>query len=142
MATSYGLGSSSSVKGVYNTAGSDCTGLTKQEALEGFGDYIEIQNLQPSIGTEGALSTTSRICGSFFVGAPSVSEDTAATACSFVSPFKIGVHFDEGESLVDDMADIDNQALGENLLLKDIRKGQGLAYSGFWLSYWMNYCTD
>jgi len=139
-ATSYGL-SSAADDAAKNVAGVDCTGITTQPADTGLGDYIEIPNLQPSIGSAGTLSKNARICGSIFAAIDSKTVTAAATACSFASPFRIGVHFDEGESLVDTEADKAAQKKGENILIANLIADQGFAYSGFWLAYWMNSCT-
>jgi len=137
VASSYGLGSSSDGTNSKSAAGSTCTGLTTQPADTGYGDYIEIANLQPSIGTAGTISTSNRLCGAIF-DANAIASTAQATACSFATPFKIGVHFDEGESLVDTKAATPDLNKGENVV--DLETNEGYGYSGFYMAYWMNSC--
>ena len=47
--------------------GSVCTGVTTHEAGSGYGDYIEVANLQPSIRTSGSVVAVSRINGEVFI---------------------------------------------------------------------------
>jgi len=140
-ASSYGLGSSSDDAAPKNHVGSGCTGVTTQPADTGLGDYIEIANLQPSIGASGTVTITARLCGTIFNAKTGNGETAPATACTFATPFKIGVHFDEGESLVDTKAANDALKKGENVDSTDLTTGDGYGYSGFWLAYWMNECT-
>jgi hypothetical protein len=140
-ASSYGLGSSSDDAAAKNLVGSGCTGVTTQPADTGLGDYIEIPNLQPSIGASGTVTITARLCGAIFNAKTGNGETAPATACTFATPFKIGVHFDEGESLVDTKVDSAARKKGENLDSGDIATGDGYGYSGFWLAYWQNACT-
>ena len=74
--------------------GAQCTGITTQPNAAGNGDYLEIANLQPGTGTSGTLNTNFRICGAVFSAGASP-QTAQATACSYTTPFKIGVHFDE-----------------------------------------------
>jgi hypothetical protein len=140
-ASSYGLGSSSDDAAPKNNVGSSCTGVTTQPADTGLGDYIEIANLQPSIGTSGSVTTTARLCGAIFNANTGNGETAPATACTFATPFKLSVHFDEGESLVDTAASNSALKKGENVATADLKTGDGYGYSGFWLAYWMNACT-
>merc|ERR1711970_152591 len=144
-ASSYGLGSSSDDDAAKNHVGSGRTGVTTQPADTGLGDYIEIPNLQPSIGSSGTVSTTARLCGAIFNAKTGNGETAPATACTFATPFKIGVHFDEGESLVgtDPTGKVAAGAFkkGENVAEADLATGDGYGYSGFWLAYWQNACT-
>jgi hypothetical protein len=139
IASSYGLGSSSDASAAKSAFGTTCTGVTTQPAGAGYGDYIEIANLQPTIGTTGTITTTSRLCGSVF-NAISTATIAGATACTWATPFKIGVHFDEGESLVA-TAQTAKFNEGENVKSTSIAAGgDGYGYSGFWLAYWQNAC--
>jgi len=138
-ASSYGLGASSDDAAAQNNMGTTCTGVTTQPADTAYGDYLEIANLQPTIGTAGTLSE-SRICGTLFNAITGNAQTLQATACSFSAPFRIGVHFDEGESLVDTKVATDERTKGENVLSTDLTTGQGYGYSGFWFAYWQNSC--
>merc|ERR1739848_209897 len=139
VASSYGLGSSSDGTNSKSASGTTCTGLTTQPADTAYGDYIEIANLQPSIGSAGTISTSTRMCGAIFDANPTAST-AQATACTFATPFKIGVHFDEGESLVDTATTSTNLNKGENLDSTALDATGGFAYSGFYMAYWMNSC--
>ena len=139
VASSYGLGSSSDGANSKSASGTTCTGLTTQPADTAYGDYIEIANLQPSIGSAGTISTSTRMCGAIFDANPTAST-AQATACTFATPFKIGVHFDEGESLVDTAAAAPDLNKGENLDSTALETNEGFAYSGFYMAYWMNSC--
>ena len=91
------------------------------------------------------MSTTARLCGAIFNAKTGNGETAPATACTFATPFKIGVHFDEGESLVgtDPTGKVAAGAFkkGENVAEADLATGDGYGYSGFWLAYWQNACT-
>merc|ERR1712106_1015252 len=138
IASSYGLGSSSDKTTTKSAFGPTCTGVTTQPAGAAYGDYIEIANLQPTIGTTGTITTTSRLCGTVF-NAISTATIAGATACTWTTPFKIGVHFDEGESLAATAAATPKLNEGENIASTGIAAGgDGYGYSGFWLAYWMN----
>jgi len=147
-ASSYGVGASSAGPVQNAAVGSTCTGITEQaqaaplpvNAGQGFGDYLEIVNLQPSIGTAGAVTgAVTRICGAIFNAAPAA-QTAQATACSFAIPFKVGVHFDEEESIAAGA----NGAVSPNLNQYEndplATDGAGYGYSGFWLNYWQNSC--
>jgi len=140
IASSYGLSTGSTEATVKSAFGTTCTGVTTQPAKAAYGDYIEIANLQPSIGTTGTITTASRLCGTVFA-APATATIAGATACTWAKPFKIGVHFDEGESLVATEQAAKKFNLGENIGSTNIAAGgDGYGYSGFWLAYWMNAC--
>jgi len=140
IASSYGLGSSSDKTTTKSAFGTTCTGITTQPSGAAYGDYIEIANLQPTIGTTATVSTTSRLCGTVF-NAISTATIAGATACTWATPFKIGVHFDEGESLTATAAATPKLNEGENIASTGIAAGgDGYGYSGFWLAYWMNAC--
>jgi len=139
-AGSYGVGSSSDGTNSKSAVGSTCTGLTTQPADTGYGDYIEIANLQPTIGSAGTITTVNRLCGALFNAISAGGETAHATACSWATPFKIGVHFDEGESLVATATATPNLNNGENVGSTAIETQEGYGYSGFYMAYWMNSC--
>jgi hypothetical protein len=103
----------------------------------GDGDYVEIVNLQPSIGTTGTVSSIGRVCGAWFNVADSLTAHI--TACSWSVPFKVGVHFDEDESVAA-TATVASPNLGgfENDIITT--PGSGRGFQGFYLAYWMNSC--
>ena len=68
-----------------------------------------------------------------------------ATACTFKSPFRVGVHFDNGESITTPPAAlVGNDLWGaiENAIAvtNPATVGEGTGYNGFWLAYWQNTC--
>ena len=76
-----------------------------------------------------------KMCGKYFTA------DAAAvvhnTVCSFVRPFKLGVHFDD-----DEVHFLAHTATGltkwENNAIATAGAGRG--WSGFYLDYWQNAC--
>ena len=143
-AASYGV-SAGSVDATQTSAiGSDCTGVNVLNPAAapgtatdnvGKGDYLDIVALQASTGTKGALNTN-RICGVLFNAA--AAQTTHTTACSWAVPFKVGVHFDDADSIVPAADAATAMASGEN----DVQavSAAGLGYSGFHLAYWQNSC--
>ena len=153
-ASSYGLSAGSDAATQTNAIGSSCTGVTVLNAIAasnlGFGDYLDIVALQPSIGTTGTLGSN-RICGSIF-NAQAAPQTGHATACSWAVPFKVGVHFDADDAIgvfaptappgapgapaaptpSTELAALENDAAATS--------GAGYGYSGFYLAYWQNSC--
>merc|ERR1712117_1005303 len=138
-ASSYGVGQSSDGDNQKQAAGKECTGITTQPATLGLGDYLEIANMQIAAGTAGTVNANYRICGAIFSADPATIA-TTATVCSFNTPFKIGVHFDEDESIAayPDFAKAPNLNKAEND--PTATGGAGFGYSGFYLNYWQNSC--
>ena len=132
-AASYGVGAGTIAAIQTGSVGAICTGITTQPGTLGYGDYLEIANLQPTIGTSGTTTTGTRICGVIFNAIANIAH---ATACSFAIPFKVGVHFDEEESILAATANNLNKAENDPLATA----GAGYGYSGFWLAYWQNAC--
>jgi len=139
-ASSFGLSAGSVGATQTSAIDSFCTGLTTgtgPAAGIGVGDYLEIANLQPSIGTTGTLGTT-RICGALF-NANIIASIAHATACSWATPFKISVKFDGGEDIWPAA-----KAVGPDLDKAEndpaATAGAGYGYSGFYLAYWQNNC--
>merc|ERR1719493_476772 len=56
IASSYGVGGSSVDATQTAAIAQFCTGITRQPAAAAFGDYLEIVNLQPSIGSSGTVN--------------------------------------------------------------------------------------
>jgi len=100
-------------------------------------DYISVVNLQASIGTANTAGV-SRICGAIFAGV--AGETATATACTWSSPFKWGVHFDGGELISNPAADASAGQAQENATPTDLTAGQGQGFTGFYMSYWQNKC--
>merc|ERR1712115_177719 len=137
IASSYGVGGSSLGPAQTGALATYCTGITTQPTAAGFGDYLEIVNLQPSIGSSGTVNANTRICGAVF-SAGANPQTAQATACSFAIPFKVGVHFDEEESIYASPFASPNLNKAEND--PAATSGAGYGYSGFWLNYWQNSC--
>ena len=68
-----------------------------------------------------------------------------STICSYATPFRVGVHFDNGESITTPPAAlVGNDLWGaiENAIAvtNPATVGEGTGYNGFWLAYWQNTC--
>merc|ERR1712203_957609 len=145
-AASYGLSAGSIAAIQTNAIGSVCTGTTTLSTTigsnVGLGDYLDITALQPSTGTTGTLNVN-RVCGVLF-NAAAAPQTTHATACSWAVPFKVGVHFDDADSIIagGDAGTAGTagaaMASGENDIGAISATGYG--YSGFHLAYWQNSC--
>ncbi|XP_023330828.1 uncharacterized protein LOC111703186 [Eurytemora carolleeae] len=102
-----------------SATGTTCTGIAI------FSDYIEVQNLQLSIGAAIAIGVQ-RSCGVLFndngIGTVSV------TMCSFHVPFRWGVRFNDGETTVASAA----LNTGENVALGGM--------SGFDMNWFLRAC--
>ena len=108
-------------------------------------------NLQPSTTAAAGIAGEDKICGIIFsadaskVGAAAGTTAAQATACSFKTPFRVGVHFDSTEAIgaPADAAVGTNDAAWkkvENAALDPSTGGEGIGYNGFWLAYWQNTC--
>jgi len=136
--SSYGVGGSSIEPAQTASVGSICTGVTTFNAIEGnqvaHGDYLEIAALQTAPAASTTIAGVSRICGNFWTA---TSTDTAhKTACSFATPFKVGVHFDQDDTL---FSPVGAAAIthSEN---NPSSSGSGIGYTGFYLDYWQATC--
>ena len=75
----------------------------------------------------------SKVCGEYF--SATASSVVHNTVCTFTTPFKIGVHFDDDESHFLPTAlftNIENAAT--------YTAGAGPGWAGFWFDYWQNSC--
>ena len=95
--------------------------------------------MQNAPGTAG-IAGPSKICSTYFtatVGAPPAAAVVHNTVCTFTTPFRIGVHFDDDEShwlaLTANML-----KLTENSAV--YTAGSGAGWSGFYFDYWQNTC--
>ena len=98
----------------------------------GFGDYLEIPNMQNTPATDGSLGVD-RICGAIFHAATGAT--TQQTICSFATPFRVGVRFDSDETV-----GTNTGATHDHIENMDSTAGSGIGYTGFWLEYWQNTC--
>ena len=118
--------------------GSICTGVTTFNAIDdnqvALGDYLEIAALQNSPATSTTIAGVSRICGNFLTVTSTGTAHT--TVCSFATPFKVGVHFDQDDTL---FSPVDAAAIthSEN---NPSASGSGIGYTGFYLDYWQATC--
>ena len=140
-ATSFGLSAGSDGAAQKSSAGSVCTGITTVSATEGsqvgYGDYLEIAALQGPPFSSTTIKGVQKICGSFW-NADTSAQTTHATACTYSTPFKIGVHMD-GEEAIKPAPDAAAPELDhpENA---PIEGGSGRGFQGFWLNYWQTAC--
>merc|ERR1712025_1087436 len=106
----------------------------------GKGDYLEIAGLQDGTrsSTAAGSATVARICGVYWDATTGGAQTSHATACSYATPFKVGVHFDNDEAIAAPAAaaspDLDKC---ENC---PIATNSGRGYQGFYLAYWQNTC--
>ena len=137
--SSYGVSGGSPAPGTTNNQaiGSVCTGVTvitpTAADQKGYGDYLDIANAQDpaATGAGAGVLGTNRICGTIW-NANAIAATAHATVCSFSVPFKIGVHFDADEYIVEPAGSV----AFENYPVS----GNGLGYSGFYLDYWQQSC--
>jgi len=146
--SSFGVSAASAPAPTISIAnGAACTGITTSHATAasavGFGDYITIDNAQDGVGT-AATQGTDKLCGILFNASPTATESDTATVCSYVTPFRVGVHFDSSEAIgapptvaaADNYNAIENAAQGPGTT----SNGAGTGTNGFWLAYWQNTC--
>ena len=88
--------------------------------------------MQNGVGTTGTLGIH-KICGGVWNQVAALA--THATICSWTVPFRIGVRFDVDETIAENTADAFDHIENE-----DPAAGEGMGYTGFWLSYWQNTC--
>ena len=94
---------------------------------------MEIPNYQEvSAGADGAIGSN-KICGAVFNVAPSAT--THQTICSWTTPFRVGVRFDQDEAI-----NLNTGTTYDHLENMDSKLGSGIGYTGFWLDYWQNTC--
>lgn len=125
--------------------GPSCTGRTTSNptaaSASGFGDYITIENAQNGVGASTTLGTD-RLCGILF-SAAAVTTTVTATVCSYVAPFKVGVHFDSQEAIgagTPVVTAANNWGAIENAYSPPTTLGEGIGHAGFYLAYWQNVC--
>ena len=102
----------------------------------GFGDYLEIGNMQNNVITDPTAIGVHKICGAVW---NAINTQVATTTiCSRDTPFRVGVKFDEDEALLD-AANANGFGHVENEINADAN-GAGVGYTGFWLDYWQKTC--
>ena len=90
--------------------------------------------MQIAPGTAG-IAGPSKVCGQYFTATPAAV--ISNTVCSFTTPFRMGVHFDDDETHF--------LPLSPNMFEKTenaaiYTAGAGAGWSGFYLDYWQNSC--
>ena len=110
---------------------------------------MSIENLQNGVGSAAnnlvATNLVDKVCGVVFNAIAGNAGVFTATGCTFKVPFRVGVHFDYGESVTTPPAAL----VGNNLwaaienaiaVTNTATVGEGAGYNGFWLAYWQNTC--
>jgi len=145
--SSFGLSAAHTPPVATNTVanGPSCTGRTTSNptaaSASGFGDYITIENAQNGVGASTTLGTD-RLCGILF-SAAAVTTTVTATVCSYVAPFKVGVHFDSQEAIgagTPVVTAANNWGAIENAYSPPTTLGEGIGHAGFYLAYWQTVC--
>ena len=102
---------------------------------------MSIANLQPGTGTAGTIGID-KVCGIVFNGAAAATG--TGTACSYSTPFRVGVHFDGSEAIDAGAAGTIDQNDAfiniENAIGPAQTVGEGVGYNGFYLAFWQNTC--
>ena len=115
---------------------------------------MSIDNLQTAGSASAPTAVTAaglgvnKICGLAWnadvtmTGASAAMAAYQLTACTFQTPFKVGVHFDSDEAIgsPNDAHPPDALAMIENAIAPMGLNGLGTGYNGFWLAYWQNTC--
>ena len=93
-----------------------------------------------------ATKTVDKICGIVWNATPANDGVVQTTACSFSTPFRVGVRFDTGEAISTTAATADDEDAYEaieNAISPGTGTGtvgEGVGYNGFYLAYWQNTC--
>ena len=103
---SFGISAGSDATAQKAASGSWCSGITTISSTAGdnvgYGDYLDIVRLQDGTGSStaaGATATVSRICGAIWDATVASDQTTHATACTYATPFRVGVHFDNDDTI-------------------------------------------
>ena len=90
-----------------------------------------------------AGNTVDIICGIVWNADPAMAGVVQATACTFATPFRVGVRFDETEAIsltASNADDADAYEAIENAWTNGGTVAEGVGYNGFYLAYWQNTC--
>ena len=96
---------------------------------------MSIPNLQPGTGTAGTIGID-KVCGIVWNGA--ADQAGTGTACSYSTPFRVGVHFDSSEAL--GPPSTTNAWIAIENMIGTLTQSEGTAYNGFYLAYFQNTC--
>jgi len=139
--TSYGVSAAGSAIGHQATDSLCGLGLAAIAQTNNHLDYIEVVNLQPSIGTT-ATAGAHKMCGfvwnSIAIGALHAIAGAIFTSCTWSTPFKFGVRFNAEEINLDVATAAAIAAIvSENV---EMTTGAGTGMTGFYMAYWQNTC--
>ena len=137
-----------------SAVGSACSGITTinpaPAAIQtsvGKGDYLEIAGLQDGTGSATAAGSAlaDRICGVIWDATAGGAQTAHQTACTYSTPFKVGVHFDNDEAIAPGavategtLANLDHCENCPGTIVTNSGRG----YQGFYLAYWQNTCYN
>ena len=108
-----------------------------------------IESLQDGVGSstdnfaaKSSTKTVNKICGFLWNAIAGNAGTTLATACTYKTPFRVGVHFDIGEAIavVANAGAGNNLSGAENAVSPTSTAGEGIGTHGFWLAYWQQSC--
>jgi len=136
--TSFGISASGAAAAFSSAVDTLCemsAAITQGPALS---DWVSVVNLQPSTGTTGTVGRQ-KICGQLFNAAPATTI-TAATACSWSTPFRWQVHLADGEIFTTELASAIAAIAQENVATPALIAGAGNGYTGFYMAFWQNSC--
>jgi len=122
--SSFGVSASANAAALQAGAGDAvCTGVTV------YTDYVEVENLVAPTVTTSLTSGLTKFCGAIFSSAAAAT--ASASACTYKSPFKWGVHLDDQEVAIAacnaNLNTCENQPAG----------GGGI---GFNMQWWLESC--
>merc|ERR1712183_445209 len=145
--SSFGVSAASPAAPTFTSAqGTICTGVTTFNADDtiatGFGDYITIDNAQDGVGAETTVGAD-KLCGILFNADLGNDDTDTNTVCSYITPFRVGVHFDASEAIgAAPLTDGNNLSNTENAQEDPATtsNGAGVGYMGFYLAYWHRTC--
>merc|ERR1712037_45072 len=144
---SYGISAGSvPAPGLTSATASVCTGSTTVATMDtaalGHGDYLNIDNLQDPATLAAIAIGVDKICGLVWNAIAGNAGTAAATACTYKTPFRVGVHFDSSEALATapQLTGADNFSAVENVSSAPSTTGAGIGTQGFYLAYWQVSC--
>ena len=81
----------------------------------------------------------SKICSTYFTATTTAGTVVHNTVCTFTTPFKIGVHFDDDES---HFLTVTTNMLTFTENNNVYTAGSGAGWSGFYFDYWQQACQS
>ena len=131
------------------TVGSAVTGVTTIATMAdgtgavGLGDYliVSLAETHPDDETsKGNVDLVSKISG--VIWSAKSADKEQKTVCSYSTPFKVGVHFDDDEAIAGGALTGITEAMMNQQRVENgaVSAGSGQGYQGFYLRYWQNSC--